>query len=173
MHDMDQLMSEVYDQLREIARRQLANERAGHSLQATALVNEAYLRSRDAKNLQGASRTAFFAAAAKTMRRVLIDHARGRNRDKRGGDRKRITLSAVDLPDDGDALDLIALNDALEQLAVQSQRAADVVELRFFGGLSIDETAEALGISPRTVNEEWAFARAWLKRQMTGQQKPE
>lgn len=158
----------VYDELREIARRHMAKERDAHTLQTTALVNEAYVRMCDARNLDGADRNQFFATAANVMRRVLIDHARGKARDKRGGGLERVTLSGVDVADAENTFDLIALNDALDRFAKLSERGAKVVELRFFGGMTVEETAEVLGVGARTVNEDWAFARAWLRREMGG-----
>jgi RNA polymerase sigma factor (TIGR02999 family) len=165
---MGEILPLVYDELREIARRYMAKERDAHTLQTTALVNEAYLRLCDARNLGGAGRNEFFAAAANVMRRVLIDHARGKGRDKRGGDLQRVSLSGVDVAATGDSFDLIALDDALGRFAKLDPRAAKVVELRFFGGMTVDEAAEVLGVSKRTVNDDWAFARAWLRRELEG-----
>lgn len=162
----DDLLRNVYDQLRAIARRRLAGEKAGHTLQATALVNEAYLKLSQNPSIFGMERSRFLIAAAEAMRRILIDHARTRNREKRGGGPKgarRDPLADVaDLAGAFDPEQTLALDEAIRRLEELDGQAAHVVKLRFFAGLSVDETAEALGISPRTVKRDWAFARAWL-----------
>lgn len=164
---VDGLIPLIYDQLHGIAERMASKERRGHTLAATALVNEAYVRLIDQKNVDVNDRAHFFAVAANVIRRILVDHARQRDADKRGGEWKRITLSDVDRPDDEAGVDLLDLHDALSRLGEISPRAASVVELRYFGGLTVDEAAESLKVSPRTVADEWAFARAWLARELS------
>lgn len=157
----------VHDQLRQLARRQMAGEQPGHVLQATALVNEAYLRLVDIRRIRWQDRAHFFAMAARVMRRVLVDHARARKNQKRGGDLQRITFDQ-DLPvATSTPEDLIAIDEALQALAVEYERKAQVVELRFFGGLSVEETAEALNLSQETVMRDWKFARSWLLRHLS------
>ena len=153
----------VYDELRMLAAAQLRRERSGHSLQPTALVNEAYLRLVGTHHPPWEDRGHFFRAAAEAMRRILIEHARKRSRHKRGGGRVRVSLSAVGAPSWDEPEHVLALDEALRRLEEQDPRSAEVVQLRYFGGLSIQETAEALGTSERTVKREWAFARAWLR----------
>jgi RNA polymerase sigma-70 factor (ECF subfamily) len=156
-----------YEVLRRIARAHMKRERAGPTLQATAVANEAYLRLADQRQLDPRDRVKFLAAAANTVRRVLVDHARGKHRHKRGGDAQRVTLAGIDVANRAaDPVDLLALDDALARLAELSERAAKVVELRFFGGLSVEETAEALDVSPRTVADDWRTARAWLRKEL-------
>jgi RNA polymerase sigma factor (TIGR02999 family) len=160
------LLPLVYDELKRLAQRYLRNERPGHTLQSTALVHEAYLRLVQ-KPLQLQNRTHFYAVAARLMREILVDHARSRRAAKRDY-RCKITLAqAVALPQRRD-VDLLALDDALNELSNLDPRQGRIVELRFFGGLSIDETSEIMGISPATVKREWATARAWLHREITG-----
>lgn len=164
---LDRLFPLVYGPLREIAARQLRGERAGHTLQPTALVNEAYLRlvRRDGAVVE--DRAQFLAVAAQAIRRILVDHAREKGRLKRGGGRLRVTLSeevASDAPD----LDMVALDDALARLGEQHPENQQVVELRFFGGLSEKEVATVLGLSERTVRRRWTYARAWLFRELGG-----
>jgi len=156
----------VQAELRHIAGRCLRNERAGHSLQATALVNEAYLRLIDAQRVNWQNRTHFLAMSARLMRRVLVDHARSKGADKRGGERVKVTLSeAVDRADDIDA-DVVALNDALERLEKLDPRKGRIVEFRFFAGLTVEETAAVLEVSSQTVARDWTFAKAWLRREL-------
>lgn len=156
----------VYDELRQIASRQLRQERGGHTLQATAVVHEAYLRLSGHAGFEWPSRAHFFAFAAHLIRRILVDHARHRNRAKRGGGLERVTLAeAADLSLER-APDLVALDEALTQLESLDPRKAAVVELRFFAGLTLDETAEQLGVSSETVGREWRRARAWLFDQL-------
>lgn len=160
---LDRLVPLVYDELRALARAHLRRERPDHSLQATALVHEVYLRLlASADQPPWNDRHHFFAAAAEAMRRILIEHARARGREKRGGGRVALELESVDLATEHDLDTVLALDDAICRLGVQDPRAADVVRLRFFAGLSVDETAEATGLSVRTVKREWAYARAWL-----------
>lgn len=161
---LDRLVPLVHDELHRLAHRCMRQEQAGHTLQTTALVDEAYLRLVDADNVRWEDRTHFFAIAATVMRRILVDFARARRARKREAillkapvDLERLQVAAPQ-PD----ADIVALDDALQSLAVFDARAARVVELRYFGGLSIEETAEVLGVSPRTVKRDWAAARAWL-----------
>ena len=159
---MEQLLPVVYDELRALARAHLRHERADHSLQATALVHEAYLRLLGDARPPWNDRRHFFRAAAEAMRRILVEHARKRGRVKRGGKRVRVELRDANLTTDQDPMEVLALDDAFRRLEQQDPRAADVVRLRFFAGLSVEETAKALGLSERTVKREWAFARAYL-----------
>ena len=155
----------VYEQLKHLARQRMAEERAGHTLQATALVHEAYVRLADGAVWSG--RSQFFFAAAEAMRRILIDHARARGNLKRGGGRRRLPLNSVlDLAADEQFPEILALDDAVLRLEKVSDSAAAVVRLRFYAGLSIEEAAEAMGVSPRTMKREWTYARAWLAREL-------
>jgi RNA polymerase sigma factor (TIGR02999 family) len=160
----DAVLAAVYDQLRAIARRRLAGEAAGHTLQATALVHEAYVKLSGNPSIFQLEKARFMFAAAEAMRRILIDHARTRKRAKRGGPavRRQPLLDVADLAGDVDPDQTLALDEAIRRLQEQDAQAARVVELRFFAGLSVEETAEVLGVSPRTVKRDWAFARAWL-----------
>lgn len=162
----DELLPLVYDQLRRIAQQKMAQERPDHSLQATALVHEVYLRLVGEEDVKWVNRAHFFAAAAEAMRRILVESARSRGRLKRGGERKRMPLSVVDLAAENDPAEILALSDALERLEKQDPRMAKLVMLRFFSGLSVEETASAMEMSPRTVKREWAIARAWLFREL-------
>ena len=160
----------VYDELRRLARRYLRRERPDHTLQSAALVNEAYLRLIRQDQPQWQNRAHFFGVAAQLMRHILVDHARNRAAAKRGAGAPRLTLDPeFALPQQLD-VDLVALDDALNQLAAMDQQQSRVVELRFFGGLSIEETSVVLGVSPATVKREWATARAWLQREMSGKE---
>jgi RNA polymerase sigma factor (TIGR02999 family) len=161
------LLPLVHGELRRLAKRQMAGERPGHVLQATALVNEVYLRLVDIQRVQWQDRAHFFAIAARLMRRVLVDFARAQKNQKRGGALHRVTLDQNLLVAGEAPVDLIAIDDALRALAVEYERKAQVVELRFFGGLSVEETAEALGISQETVMRDWKFAKNWLMRQLS------
>ena len=162
----EQLLPMVYDELRQIAARQLRHERVGHTLQATAVVNEAYLRLQGSEGFQWPSRAHFYAFAAHLIRRVLVDYARHRNRAKRGGGLEQVTLAeAEDLALER-APDMVALDEALTQLETLDPRKAAVVELRFFGGLTTDEIARHLSVSPETVGREWRRAKAWLFDQL-------
>jgi RNA polymerase sigma factor (TIGR02999 family) len=165
-----ELMPLVYDELRRLAASYIRRERRGQTLQATALVNEAYVRLIGEKTQSWQNRTHFLAIAALSMRQILVQRARARKAAKRGGDPERITLDEQLLPA-GSAgrtrpIDLVALDAALEKLATLDARQAKVVELRYFGGLSVEETAAALDISPATVKRDWTIARAWLKREL-------
>ncbi len=158
----------VYEELRRMAAAYLGRERPGHTLQPTALVHDAFLKLVGREEGQFAGRGQFFAVAARAMRRILIDHARSRKAAKRGGGAARLSLDgALDAPAPDRDLWLVALDEALERLAVVDPRQARVVELRFFGGLTIDETARVLEVSAATVERDWAMARAWLHREMT------
>lgn len=159
-----QLIPHVYGELRLIARSALRQERPDHSLQATDLVHLAYLRLMTGAPAAWESRAHFFHAAAEAMRRLLIEHARQKGRVKRGGKRVRVDLSSVDLAADYNFEQVLALDDVFRRLEQQDQRAASVVRLRFYAGLSVEETAKVLDVSERTVKREWAFARAWLYR---------
>lgn len=162
----DILLSLVYDELRKIAAQYLRKERSDHTLQPTALVHEAYLKLVDISDISWQDRAHFFAVSSNVMRHILVDHARARLSDKRGGERERIALEdAVSLSNEPD-VDLIALDEALKQLAEFDEQQSRIVELRFFGGLTIEETAEVLKISPATVKREWTMAKAWLFRRM-------
>jgi RNA polymerase sigma factor (TIGR02999 family) len=157
----------VYDELRRLARQCLASQRPDHTLQSTALVHEAYVRLVKHSSVHWENRVHFFAVAAQLMRRILVDHARKRLAAKRGGNRLTLTLDdAIALPKKRE-LDLVALDDALNELAELDQRQSHIVELRFFGGLSIEDASHQLGISPATVKREWATARTWLYQQMS------
>ena len=163
---LDQLTPIVYDELRRLARHYLRQERADHSLQATALVNEAYLRLVDYKRMRWENRAHFFAVSAQLMRRILVDHARRRNL-KRGAGVEHVALEDTAIVGGGRADNLVALDDALHALARLDPRKARVVELRFFGGLSVEETAEVVQVSSVTVMRDWSTARAWLHREMS------
>ena len=164
---LDALLPAAYDALHDIAQRFLQRERPDHTLQPTALVNEAYLRLSAQRNVEWMDRTQFFGVAAQMMRRILVNHAEARNAAKRGGMATRVTLDESVSWSGGRELDLAELDDALEALGAFDPRQARVVELRFFAGLSIEETAEVLGISAATVKREWTVAKAWLGRELT------
>ncbi|PYX28431.1 MAG: RNA polymerase subunit sigma-70 [Acidobacteria bacterium] len=163
---LDQLTPIVYDELRRLAGHYLMRERTGHSLQATALVNEAYLRLVDYKRMRWENRAHFFAVSAQLMRRILVDHARRHNL-KRGGGVQHVALENAAVVG-GRPENLVVIDDAIQALARIDPRKANVVELRFFGGLSVEETAEVLKVSPVTVMRDWSTARAWLYREMGG-----
>lgn len=164
----ERLLPAIYDDLHRQAARAMRREGDDHTLQATALVHEAYLRLVDQRRVQWRNRSHFFGIAAQAMRRVLVDHARGRLAAKRGGGMKQLTLSGADeaAANADDGVDVLALHEALERLAQLDPDQARLVELRYFGGLTIEETAEALGVSPATMKREWAVARAWLRREL-------
>ena len=163
---ISRIMPVVYDELRRLARHYLRGERAGQSLQPTALVNEAYLRLAKEKARPWQNRAHFCAIAAGSMREILVERARARKAAKRGGSRVRVTLDEGVAAAPGENLDMLALDESLTALAGLDPQLARIVELRFFGGLTIEESAEALGISPATVKRGWSLARAWLKREM-------
>lgn len=166
----DALLPEVFETLKQIAHRQLRNERDGHTLNTTALVHEAYLKLVGHENKDWHSRAHFFGVAARAMRRVLVSYARGRNAEKRGGDAIHVTLDENQPPLDDTRLDdLVAVNDALETLEALNPRWVRVVECRFFVGLTIEETAEVLGVSPVTVARDWRAARAWLRHHLASE----
>ena len=165
--DAEALMPLVYDELRVLAAKRLQAERAGHTLQPTALVNEVYLRMIDQTRVDWRDRSHFFAVAASVMRRILIDHARKRAAEKRGGGARRLMIEPdFELTEDTNPADLVALDDLLNELCRLNERHARIVELRFFTGLNISETAEALGVSTATVKNDWRVARAWLMSQL-------
>jgi RNA polymerase sigma-70 factor (ECF subfamily) len=166
---LDELVPIVHDELRRIARRCMAGQRVGHSLQATALVNEAYLRLLDVQQVNWQNRAHFLAMSARLMRRILVDFARSKGYQKRGGGAVKVTFDEG-LPVAAEpALDLVALDDALKALAKMDERKSRVIELRFFGGLSVEETANVLAVSPETVMRDWKMAKAWLMRELRGQ----
>jgi len=162
----DQLMPLVYEELRRMAHQHMRKERPGHTLQTSALVHEAFVKLVDQTDVQWQNRAHFFGIAAQMMRRILVDHARSRQYAKRGGDVRRVSLDEVAIVSDERAADVVALDDALTSLAAVDQRKSQIVELRFFGGLSIDETATVLAVSPGTVMRDWTLAKAWLRREM-------
>jgi RNA polymerase sigma factor (TIGR02999 family) len=163
----DQLVPLVHEELRRIARQHMGRERGGHTLQATALVNEAYLRLIDVKRIQWQNRQHFFAMAARVMRRVLVDAARARRFHKRGGGAPMASLDEALVVTNEPGRDLVELDDALNALAVVDPRKAQVVEMRYFGGLSVAETADALHVSPGTVLRDWRLAKVWLLRELS------
>lgn len=164
---LDRLTPLVYDELRRLARHYMKNERPGHSLQATALVNEAYMRLVDYNGMEWQNRAHFFAVSAQLMRRILVERARRHNL-KRGGGVPHVSLDDTAIVDGARTADLMALDDALDALAQLDPRKVQVVEMRFFGGLSVEETAEVLKVSPVTVMRDWSTAKAWLYREMSG-----
>jgi RNA polymerase sigma factor (TIGR02999 family) len=164
---LEALLPEVYTELRRLAQSYMRKENTGHTLQATALVHEAFFRLIDQKQVQWQNRAQFFGVAAQLMRRILIDHARQRLAAKRGGSQARIAFDeAVHWTDKDEGPDLLALDQALEKLTLIDERQAKVVELRYFGGLSIEETAHVLHTSPATVKRDWTLAKAWLYREL-------
>jgi RNA polymerase sigma factor (TIGR02999 family) len=164
---LDKLAPIVYDELRRLAAHYMQQERTGHSLQATALVNEAYLRLVDYKRMRWENRAHFFAVSAQLMRRILVDHARKRNL-KRGAGYEHVVLEDTAMIGEGQDETMVALDEAVQALSRMDARKAQVVELRFFGGLSVEETAEVLKVSPITVLRDWKTARAWLYREISG-----
>lgn len=164
---LEKLIPVVHLELRRLARRQMRREREGHTLQTTALVNEVYMRLVGMGRIRWQDRTHFFALSSRLMRRILVDHARSRRYQKRGGGAVRVTLTSALAIAETRGTDLIALDDALTALAGFDERKSRVVELRFFGGLSVAETATALGISPETVHRDWRMAKAWLHKELS------
>jgi RNA polymerase sigma-70 factor, ECF subfamily len=162
---LERLTPIVYEELHRLARRYMRDERPGHSLQTTALVNEAYMRLVGYERMQWQNRAHFLAVSAQVMRRILVEHAR-RHNPKRGGDVPHVSLEEAALVGDGRAADLVALDDAMNTLAQLDPRKAQVVEMRFFGGLNVDETADVLKVSPATVMRDWSTAKAWLYREL-------
>ncbi len=163
----DQLLSMVYGELRALAGQLLRHERPDHTLEATALVHEAYLKLVGQTGVEWQDRAHFFAIAAQAIRRILVDHARGHRRDKRGGGRAKLSLDEGLVASYEQAADLVALDDALAQLGERNPQQARIVEIRFFAGLTIEETAAVLGVSTSTVERDWRYARAWLYRALT------
>lgn len=163
---LEQLAPLVYSELRKVAKRHMMRERSGHTLESTALVHEAYMRLVDQNNPRFQNRAHFYAVAAEMARRILVDYAKARNAKKRGG--PKVPLELAPEPFEKQDTDVIALHDALEELAKLSQRQAKVVELRYFGGLSVEETAEVLGVSTPTVKRDWLVARAFLQQSLSG-----
>jgi RNA polymerase sigma factor (TIGR02999 family) len=163
----DQLMPLVYDELHRLAHQYMNRERPGHTLQTSGLVNEAFLRLVDQRDVKWQNRAHFFGIAAQMMRRILVDYARNRRYAKRGGAAHQVSLEEAMIVSEERAADVLALDDALKGLAEFDLRKSQIVELRFFGGLSIDETAEVLAVSPGTVMRDWTLAKAWLRREMS------
>jgi RNA polymerase sigma factor (TIGR02999 family) len=166
---LNKLIPVIYEELRRIAHSYIRGERKGHTLQTTALVNEAYLRLLDCSRVNWQNRAHFLAVSAQLMRRILIDYARSHGCQKRGGAMERISLNEIRMVSEGRDPDLLELDNALQALAVVDARKSQVVELRFFGGLTSEETAEVLGVSPDTVRRDWTLARTWLAREMKKQ----
>jgi RNA polymerase sigma factor (TIGR02999 family) len=169
---LEGLIPLVYAELHRLAHRRMRRERPGHSLQTTALVNETYLRLVDSKGVRWQNRAHFFAICAQLMRRILVDHARARASLKRGGEAVRIALEDLPVGSPPPAADVLALDEALTRLAGVDMRKSQVVELRHYGGLSVEETAEALGVSPDTVMRDWKVAKLWLLRELRREGKP-
>lgn len=167
-HAAHELLPLVYEQLRAAARKQMAQERGDHTLQATALVHEAYVRLVGSDDVSWENRAHFYVAAAEAMRRVLIEHARKRGRAKRGGGRRRIPLTGEELAQNPNLEEIMSVDAAIRRLEERDGRMARIVRFRFFAGLDVRETAAALGLSDRTVRREWALARAWLHRELSG-----
>jgi len=163
---LEKLIPLVYDELRRMARQYMRRERPGHTLESTALVNEAYLKLIDCSRVGWQNRAHFFAVAAQLMRRILVDHARSRNYAKRGGGIRKVSLDEAAILSEERASELIAIDNALTSLAAIDPRKSQIVELRFFGGLNLEETAEVLGVSSPTVQREWRKAKAWLYQEV-------
>jgi RNA polymerase sigma factor (TIGR02999 family) len=168
----DRLMPLVYDELHRLAHQYMKRESKGHTLQTSALVNEAFVKLVDQKNVRWQNRAHFFGIAAQLMRRILVDHARSRETAKRGGGVQAISFDDALYVSDERSAEVVAVHEALEQLSQFDSRKGQVVELRFFGGLSIDETAQVLGVSPGTVMRDWTLAKAWLHREITAAPPP-
>jgi RNA polymerase sigma factor (TIGR02999 family) len=167
---LDELVPLIYHELRRVAARHLRREHPGHTLQTTALVHEAYIKLVDQKSVNWQGRAHFFGAAANLMRQILIQHARAKHAAKRGGEHRKIYLDEAGPLGEAQDVDLIALDDALNTLAAIAPQQGRIVELRFFAGMSIQETAEVVGISPATVKREWTMAKAWLHREVVRKQ---
>lgn len=168
----EQLMAVVYDELHRLAHHYMRRESPGNTLQTSALVNEAFVKLVDQKNVRWQNRAHFFGIAAQLMRRILVDHARGRQTAKRGGGVQAISFDDAFYVSDERSAEVVAVHEALEQLSKFDSRKGQIVELRFFGGLNIDETAEVLGVSPGTVMRDWTLAKAWLHREMSAEAPP-
>jgi RNA polymerase sigma factor (TIGR02999 family) len=166
---LDQLMPIVHEELRRLAHHQMRREKPGHLLQTTALVNEAYLKLVDQRRVSWQNRSHFFGIAARLMRQILVDQARKQHYLKRGGNALQVSLSEAENVSQQRAANVVALDDALKALSAIDARQSQIVELRFFGGLSIEEAAEVLEVSPGTVMRDWTFARAWLRKEMTAE----
>ena len=166
---LDKLLPLVYNELHRQAAAYLRRERVGHTLQTTALIHEAYVRLVDQKNVHWQNRAHFFGIAAQLMRRILVDHARTKKRVKRGGSNIRVSFSDATIKTEAQDLDIVALDQALERLARIDEQQSRIVELRFFSGLTVEDTAEVLGISPATVKRDWSMAKAWLHREISGE----
>jgi len=166
---LDKLVPLVYEELHRQAARYLRHERVGHTLQTTALIHEAYVRLVDQRNVHWQNRAHFFGIAAQMMRRILVDHARTKKRAKRGGSDIRISFTEAALKTPDRNLDIVALDEALERLAEIDEQQSRIVELRFFSGLTVEETAEVLSISTATVKRDWSMAKAWLHREVSGE----
>ncbi len=164
---LEQLLPLIYDELHVMAKRYMNKQPSGHTLQTTALIHEAYLKLADNKEKRFANRAHFFAVAASAMRHILVDHARSRRAEKRGGSMKPVSLERTAIISNDRIAEVIALDDALKMLEKEDERKTRVVELRYFGGLSVDETAEVLKISPKTVLRDWRFAKTWLLRELS------
>jgi RNA polymerase sigma factor (TIGR02999 family) len=166
---LEQLMPLVYDELRQMAARYMSRQPSGHSFQTTELIHEAYLKiaGQDGQNWQ--NRAHFFGVAAKAMRHILVDYARSKHSQKRGGWQERVTFTEDDLVSNGRSEEIVALDDALNRLAVLDERKSQVVEMKFFAGLNVEEIAQVLKISPETVKRDWRFARTWLLRELSAQ----
>lgn len=167
-HARDELIPLVYQELHRLAHQYMSRERPGHTLQTSALVNEAFLRLADQRDVQWQNRAHFIGIAGQMMRRILVDYARNRGYAKRGGNALQVSLDEELVVSDERSAEVVALDDALQSLARLDERKSRLVELRFFGGLSIEETAEVLGVSPGTVMRDWTLAKAWLRREMSG-----
>jgi len=165
----DRLMPRVYDELRRLAHHYMKQERPGHTLQTSALVNEAYLRLIDQKQANWQNRAQFFGIAAQLMRRILVDYARRRRYQKRGGDAQQVDLDEALIVSPTRSAQVVALDESLNELAQFDPRKSQIVELRFFGGLSIEETAKVLGVSPGTVMRDWTLAKAWLRKEINSE----
>ena len=165
---LDELMPLVYEELHRLAHHYMSRERPSHMLQSSALVNEAFVRLIDQREVRWQNRAHFFGIASQMMRRILVDYARQRRFIKRGGDARQVLLDEAMIVSEERAADVVALDDALKGLAEIDQRKSQIVELRFFGGLSIEETAEVLGVSPGTIMRDWTLAKAWLRRAVSG-----
>lgn len=166
---LEKLMPLVYDELHRMAKRYMSSQPSGQTLQTTALIHEAYLKLAEGREKHFANRAHFFAVAASAMRHILVDHARARQSEKRGGGAQKISLENVAVIADAQANEVIALDDALKNLFAADERKGRVVELRYFGGLSVEETAEVLKVSPLTVMRDWRFAKTWLLRELSSQ----
>lgn len=166
---LQELMPLVYDELHQMAKRYMNSQPSGHTLQTTALIHEAYLKLTDNREKRFQNRAHFFAVAAQAMRHILVDHARSRQSDKRGGGQQVISLENAPMVSIERASEIIALDDALKNLFAVDERKGRVVELRYFGGLSVEETGEVLKVSPETVMRDWRFAKTWLLRELSNQ----